>query len=348
MRTQRRFIMRAWALPPALATFAMFMAFSGPADAQRQARQGKEVVDAVCAECHATGKDNAPRIGDAKAWSARSSQGLTALTGHALSGFRKMPPHGGSAGVSDVEVQRAIVYMVNRSGGNWVEPLVPGAPKVARTSETIVQNQCATCHKDGKDGAPKMGDLAAWTQRMSKGLEPLVASAVHGHGAMPSRGGLPDLSNQDIRGAILYMFNYGMPSPAAPAPVAAADPHHKLVAGTDVYFGMMPADAVRVAQAKAGNKAAAPIPAGKGYYHLNVSLADNKLRAPVNDAQVTMSVSDGMTTQSKTLDPVVANNAVSYGNYFRFDSGSAYNITANIKRPDVPGTIEAKFEFKAP
>lgn len=347
MRTQDRSFVHDWA-PPAAVTFALLVAFSGPADAQRPPRQGKEVVDAICASCHATGKDNAPRIGDAKAWSARSAQGLTALTGHALAGFRKMPAHGSSAGVSDVEVQRAITYMVNQSGGHWVEPLVAGAPAVARTAESIVQSQCSTCHKEGKDGAPKIGDRPAWTPRMSKGLDALVASAVHGHGAMPARGGMPDLSNQDLRGAVLYMFNYGLPAPPPAAPVAAADPHHKLVAGTDVYFGMMRADAVRAAQVKAGNNGVAAIPAGKGYYHLNVSLSDNKSQAPVKDAQVTLRVSDGMTTQTKALDRVVANEAVSYGNYFRFDSGSAYNITAEIKRPNVPGTAEARFEYRAP
>ena len=347
MRTLPRSSVRARALTPAIAIFTMLTAVCGPAQSQHQERQGKEVVDAACAECHATGKDNAPRIGDVKAWSARAAQGLTSLTAHALSGIRKMPAHGGTTGVTDVEIQRAIAYMVNRSGGHWVEPLAAGAPAL-RTSESVVQNQCAGCHQEGKDGAPKIGDRAAWTPRIAKGMDPLVASAVHGHGPMPARGGMPDLSNDDIRGAILYMFNYGLPPAPAPAPVAAADPHHKLVAGTDVYFGLMRAEAVRAAQAKAGNDSAGAIPAGKGYYHLNVALSDNKSQAPVKNARVTMRVSDGMTTQTKTLDPVVANNAVSYGNYFRFDSGNAYNITAEIKRPDVPGTIEARFEFKAP
>ena len=35
---------------------------------------------------------------------------------------------------------------------------------------------------------------------------------------MPARGGLPDLSDQEIRGAIIYMFNYGVPEVAAPPP----------------------------------------------------------------------------------------------------------------------------------
>lgn len=328
---------RARALSAGIAMLATFTAFDGAALAQD--RSGKDVVDAVCAACHATGKDKAPRIGDARAWARRSSQGLTALTAHAISGIRKMPAHGGSSGVSDLEIQRAIAYMVNRSGGHWVEPQAAGPLLQVRTSESIVQNQCATCHKDGKDGAPKLGDRAAWTPRMAKGLDTLVANAIHGHGPMPARGGMPDLSNAEIRGAILYMFNYGTPPVPAAAPQAAApDPHHQVIAGTDVWFGIVRAESVPGAKA----------PRGKGFYHLNISLADNKTGAPVKDAQVTMSVSDGMSRQTKALDPLVANGAVSWGNYFKFDSGSAYNITAQIKEPGQPGAILANFAFKAP
>ncbi len=335
----------AWALVPAIVLFAALSAFSGPAAAQRKDRAGKEVVDAVCAACHASGKEGAPRIGDAAAWSGRAAQGLTALTAHAITGIRKMPAHGGSPGVSDVELQRAIVYMVNNSGGNWVEPLGP-APAAARTSETIVQAQCARCHQTGKDGAPKIGDRTAWTARMSKGLDHLVASAVHGHGPMPSRGAMPDLSREEIRGAILYMFNHGLPPVQPPPPAAAADPHHKLVSGMDIYLGMIGAEAMRASQADAQKRM--DIPSGKGYYHLNISLADNKSHLPVSDAQVTMQVSDGMTVQTKALGPVAANNAVSYGNFFQFSSGNAYNITTEIKRPGQASPVVANFEFRAP
>lgn len=338
------------ALLPAIVLCTLTASFSGSAEAQRKEREGKDVVDAVCGACHASGKDGAPRIGDANAWSSRASQGLTALTEHAINGIRRMPAHGGNAGVSDIEIERAITYMVNQSGGNWVEPL-RGTPSAAsRTSEAIVKGQCARCHQAGKDGAPKIGDRAAWTPRLAKGLDSLVASAVHGHGPMPSRGGMPDLNDQQIRGAILYMFSYGLPAIPPPAPLAAADPHHQLVSGVDVYFGIMRAEAIRAAQAQAG-KTGAPkvdVPSGSGYYHLNVSLADNKSQAPVTDAKVTMQVSDGMTVQSKTLNLVAANNAVSYGNFFRFSSGSAYNITTEIQRPGAAGPIVAKFEFKAP
>lgn len=335
----------AWASVSAVVLFTALSAVSAPADAQRRERAGKEVIDAACGACHLSGKDGAPRIGDAAAWAARTGQGLTMLTEHALKGIRKMPAHGGSTGVSDLELQRAIVYMVNNSGGRWVEPAAMRTS--ALTSEAIVQQQCAACHQSGKDGAPKIGDRPAWTPRFAKGLDRLVASAVHGHGAMPARGGMPDLEREDIRDATLYMFNYGLPAVTPPPPAAAPDSHHKLVSGLDIYLGMMRADALRSQGALAsGSKLS--IPSGRGYYHLNISVEDNKSRAPVQDAQVTMQVSDGMTVETKRLERLAANNAVSYGNFFKFTSGNSYNITTEIRRPGMPSVVTAKFEFKAP
>jgi len=335
----------------ALSEFVLLIALSTfipQAQAQRTERQGKDVVDAVCGACHLQGKDNAPRIGDARAWSARASKGLTALTDNALKGIRNMPAHGGNAGVSDIEIERAITYMVNQSGGHWVEPVGGGTPAVVRTSESIVRAQCATCHESGRDGAPKIGDQAAWIPRLKRGLDPLVASAVHGHGPMPSRGGLPDLSDAEIRGAIVYMFSYGVPPAAPPAPAAAADPHHKVVSGTDIYLGMTRAESMRAAYDNARSNDKPAIPSGKGYYHVNISLVDSKSQVPVTDAQVKVLVSDGMTSETHTLGLLGANNTVSYGSFYRFSSGSAYNITAEIRRPGMAGTIEAKFDFRAP
>jgi len=334
-----------------LSAFAVLTALSifvAPAQAQRKERQGKDVVDAVCSGCHLQGKDNAPRIGDVNAWSVRASQGLTALTNNAVKGIRNMPAHGGNAGVSDIEIERAITYMVNQSGGHWVEPVGGGTPAVVRTSESIVRAQCAACHESGRDGAPKIGDQAAWIPRLKRGLDPLVASAVHGHGPMPSRGGLPDLSDAEIRGAIVYMFSYGVPTAAPPAPAAAANPHHKVVSGTDIYLGMTRAESMRAAYDNARSNDKPAIPSGKGYYHVNISLVDSKSQVPVTDAQVKVLVSDGMTSETHTLGLLGANNTVSYGSFYRFSSGSAYNITAEIRRPGMAGTIEAKFDFRAP
>jgi cytochrome c5 len=192
----------------ALCAIAFTLAAQTPSTPKRE-RTGKEVVDATCFACHSTGLNGAPKIGDKKAWAPRASQGLTSLTQHALDGIRKMPPHGATLRVSDLEISRAITYMVNQSGGNWAEPTDKAAKPVVRTGEQVVTAQCIKCHGTGVGGAPKIGDRAAWTPRMSRGIDAVVASAINGHGAMPARGGMTSATDAEIRAAVLYMFNKG-------------------------------------------------------------------------------------------------------------------------------------------
>ena len=170
-------------------------------------RSGKEVVDAVCAACHGAGVNNAPKIGDKGAWAKRASQGLTGLTEHALTGIRQMPAHGGSPNLTDLEIARAIAYMVNRSGGRWVEPVSVKDLTRERSGEQVVQAQCVKCHETGVGGAPKIGDRAAWAPRIKNGLDNTVRSAIRGHGGMPARGGMADLTDSELRSAIVYMFS---------------------------------------------------------------------------------------------------------------------------------------------
>lgn len=311
------------------------------AQAQRGHRPGTEVVEATCAKCHATGENNAPRIGDVQAWAPRAAQGLTALTEHAMQGIRNMPAHGGNPGLSDIEIERAITVMVNRSGGNWIEPLGGATPAAVRSSAAIVSAACAKCHREGLNGAPRIGDREAWIPRLKKGLPALVQSAVHGHGAMPARGGVADLGDHEIEGAVVYMFNFGvaMPTPAPAATRTAADSHHRVVDGADVYFGIVPADAIPKDQRRA------KAPSGKGYYHVNISLFDSATRTAITDAEVKVRVSDPVGAETRVLDIVSANNTISYGGYFRLTGRNPYTITAQIQRPGAPNVAVAKFEY---
>lgn len=168
-------------------------------------RTGKEVVDTVCSACHATGKDGAPKIGDQQAWSERASKGLNNLTKNAITGVRKMPAHGGQAKLSDVEMSRAVAYMV--SGGHAVDTNKAYATPQSRTGEEIVKVRCQECHATGKNGSPKLGDVEAWKPRLKNGVEPLVKSAINGHNAMPARGGMADLSDAEMKTAVIVMVN---------------------------------------------------------------------------------------------------------------------------------------------
>lgn len=179
------------------------------AGAQAKERSGKEVVEATCGTCHFKGENGAPKIGDKKAWENLSKRGLGGLSDSALAGIRKMPPHGANMSLTDTEIKRGITYMVNQSGGNWVEPASRTAKPAPRSGQQIVNTQCIKCHEKGTGGAPKIGDRDAWIQRVKNGLDPLVQSAVNGHGGMPPRGGAANLSDAELKDAITYMFNKG-------------------------------------------------------------------------------------------------------------------------------------------
>ena len=169
-------------------------------------RTGAEVVKAVCATCHETGAEGAPKIGDIAAWGPRMSQGIKTLTTHAVQGYRGMPAHGGEIKATDIELTRAIIYMIApksvASAGMTTSMAVPQI-----SGKDLYAKRCQECHASGKDGAPKTGDAAAWGARMGKGMDGLTASAVSGHNKMPSRGGLATISDAEIGLAIEYMIS---------------------------------------------------------------------------------------------------------------------------------------------
>ena len=178
-------------------------------------RSGREVVDNVCAACHVAGVNGAPRIGDAKAWEPRAKRGLSSLTAAALEGVRKMPAHGGAMSLSDNEIKQAVTYMVNQSGGKWAEPVNRRDLPAARTGEQVYKLQCVKCHAEGLNGAPRLGDKAAWIDRARLGFDGVVRSAIQGHGGMPSRGGMSNLTDQEMRNAVTYMFQQSVAKDAA-------------------------------------------------------------------------------------------------------------------------------------
>jgi cytochrome c5 len=200
------------------------------ASALQQVRDGKTVTEAACIACHASGALNAPKIGDKAAWGKLTGRGLDALTASAIKGVRQMPARGGNPDISDVEIARAIVYMVNQSGGNWKEPAAPApaaataaaAPAAAAVmvaaaapaaaggdaarGKSVYDSSCAACHSAGVAGAPKTGDKAAWAPRLKAGKDALYAAVLKGKGAMPAKGGNASLTEADVKASVDYML----------------------------------------------------------------------------------------------------------------------------------------------
>ena len=317
--------------------------------AQAGERSGKEVVAATCASCHAKGAQGAPKIGDRKAWSNRIAQGLSSLTQSALKGIRAMPAHGGSPDLDDLEIGRAIVHMVNRSGGRWAEPASLADLAAERSGPQVVKEQCAKCHRKGVGGAPRIGDRDAWTPRLKDGLDNAVRAAIHGHGGMPPRGARADLTDAEVRSAVIYMINPGTAAKKdSPARAAPPSVPYKSVDGIDVHLGFAPAATIRAfAEGSVERSMHGGVPSGSGYYHVNVSLLNAETKAPIGDAKVDVRVEQpGASSVSKTLEPMVINNAPSYGNYVRLQAKTAYRITVQVRKPDSPRPVEAKFEYR--
>ncbi len=85
-------------------------------------------------------------------------------------------------------------------------PKATPAMDVPKNGEAAFTTVCSSCHALGINGAPKIGDHAAWAPRIAQGKETLYTHAIGGKGLMPARGGTtwPDVT---IRQAVDYMVS---------------------------------------------------------------------------------------------------------------------------------------------
>ncbi|WP_313632237.1 c-type cytochrome [Massilia timonae] len=189
------------------------------ANAPRVLQAGGAVYAATCAACHDSGMAGAPKTGDNGAWGARLAQGYDTLLKHAIEGIRAMPAKGGNPDLDNLEVERAVVFMANKSGASFKEPAdpapapaaeapaaaaaaaaAPAAPGPAATpaapaatapaaapaiasadsGKKAYDAACIACHGAGIAGAPKFGDKAAWTARLGQGANVMYEHALKG------------------------------------------------------------------------------------------------------------------------------------------------------------------------
>lgn len=93
------------------------------------------------------------------------------------------------------------------------------APAAAASSggdidgEGIYGNVCSACHESGAAGAPIRGDEEAWAERAEQGFATLLDHAINGIGAMPAKGGNPNLSDEEVEAAVAYMVEPVMEVP---------------------------------------------------------------------------------------------------------------------------------------
>ena len=215
------------------------------ANAPKVLQAGNAVYTAVCAACHDSGAAGAPKLGDNAAWGARLKQGYDTLVKHAIEGIRAMPAKGGNPDLDNLEVERAVVYLANKSGASFKEPAAPApaasaaaadtataaapaatpaaaaapaaapaapaaAPAVASadTGKTLYNSACVACHGAGIAGAPKVGDKAAWAARIGQGNATLYEHAIkgfQGKAGVMPPKGGSTAPDADVKAAVDYM-----------------------------------------------------------------------------------------------------------------------------------------------
>lgn len=122
---------------------------------------------------------------------------------------------------------------------------------------------------------------------------------------------------------------------------------HQVVQGVEIYFGMLPSEIFH------GHPKEHPegtmhggVPAAANSYHLLVALFDRATGKRIGDAEITAWISEGDKPGPRNkLEPMLMAGAASYGNFFSMPSSGPYRIHVEIRRPGIPGVIEAEFEY---
>jgi cytochrome c5 len=84
-------------------------------------RSGEELYNAICTTCHSLGVAGAPKTGDQTEWAPRIALGFETLVQSLTNGKGAMPPRAG-IDLTDTEAQRAVAWLANQAGAEFVEP----------------------------------------------------------------------------------------------------------------------------------------------------------------------------------------------------------------------------------
>ena len=121
--------------------------------------------------------------------------------------------HAAAVDISDAE-RAAIEERIKPMGENCLlgdnscgGAAAASASSGPRSGEEVYNAACMACHTTGAAGAPKLGDVAAWADRIAKGTDALHDSGVNGlpGTGMMAKGGCMNCSDEEVMAAVDYM-----------------------------------------------------------------------------------------------------------------------------------------------
>ena len=117
-----------------------------------------------------------------------------------------------SGTVADIRERTAPFGSVCLEGGDCGGQVAAPPPAAAGLSGSDVYDKfCHTCHGTGLNDAPKLGDAAAWSPRLAKGMAALMETTRTGLNLMPVMGLCMTCTDSELRAAIEYMTGVGAP-----------------------------------------------------------------------------------------------------------------------------------------
>lgn len=77
------------------------------------------------------------------------------------------------------------------------------------SGEAVYNQACMACHSSGAGGAPIVGEVDQWSERIAKGRDALHESGIKGveGTTMMAKGGRSDLSDEQVMAAVDYMID---------------------------------------------------------------------------------------------------------------------------------------------
>lgn len=101
----------------------------------------------------------------------------------------------------------AVVFTEKTSEQHVAAKVTRNANRAVRAGKSAEElgAVCFGCHNAGVGGAPKIGDKAAWSERVKKGTDKMVETVVKGKGIMSPRGGT-QLKDDEIKLVVEHMI----------------------------------------------------------------------------------------------------------------------------------------------
>lgn len=109
-----------------------------------------------------------------------------------------------SADSDDSETARAYGEGSQSKEGYWRD-------RYLELGKETYEAACASCHAEGTDDAPAIGDRAAWSTRSPLWSAILLEHAKDGFLGMPASGGQPALTERAVEAAGEYMLGETFP-----------------------------------------------------------------------------------------------------------------------------------------